>query len=94
MKAVEFCYWLQGFFEIRDANRVIAPGISESQVTTIKTHLALVFKHEIDPSYSADPKVQAEMNAIHDAAKKRPPKRPPRPSEGPGSFGGDVVYRC
>lgn len=61
MKAVEFCYWLQGFFEIGSAKT-----LSPDQLETIKNHLALVFKHDIDPSYSNDPKVQAEMQKIHD----------------------------
>lgn len=80
MKSVEFCYWLQGFFELKGD---LAGGLGRQQAESIKAHLALVFKHEIDPSYSADPKVQAAMQEIHD---KPRPKRP-RPPEG-------TVYRC
>ena len=61
MKSTEFAYWLQGFFEISESNT-----LSEKQVEIIKNHLKLVFYHEIDPSYSSDPKVQEEMQMIHD----------------------------
>jgi hypothetical protein len=60
MKSTEFAYWLQGFFELSESNT-----LSEKQVETIKNHLNLVFYHEIDPSYSSNPKVQAEMQSIH-----------------------------
>lgn len=85
VKAVEFCYWLQGFFELVGAGENTA--LTAVQTTAIRRHLALVFKHEIDPSYSSDPKVQADMNAIHAGKKKRP--RPPRPGSD-----GETVYRC
>jgi hypothetical protein len=58
MKSVEFCYWLQGYFEIDACN---GRSLTEAQVKTIQKHLALVFKHEIDPSYS-DGK---DLDAIH-----------------------------
>lgn len=90
MKAVEFCYWLQGYFEIR--NEGANAGLSFLQTEQIKRHLALVFKHEIDPSYSADPKVQADMQATHDG--EPPKKKPPRPRPTGGGLGSDVVYRC
>ncbi len=57
MKAVEFCYWLQGYFEINDKKR----GLSAKQVESIQKHLAMVFKHEIDPSYKDSDK----LNQIH-----------------------------
>ena len=80
MRSTEFCYFLQGFFEISDSNT-----LTEKQVEIIKNHLNLVFYHEIDPSYSNDPKVQAEMQNIHDGNK--PIKRPnPRP--------GETLLRC
>ena len=64
MKAVEFCYWLQGYFEIHGGER---PALRPEQVATIQNHLALVFKHEIDPSYGLDP---VEAQAIHDGDKQ------------------------
>lgn len=62
MKSVEFCYWLQGYFEIngKQAGRR-AGSLSAKQVENIKKHLALVFKHEIDASYPD----HEELNAIH-----------------------------
>ncbi len=57
MKSVEFCYWLQGYFEL-------SPGLKEltvEQVECIKKHLNLVFYHEIDPSYSN----AEELSKIH-----------------------------
>lgn len=64
MKSTEFCYWLQGFFEICDAGAGGTPTLEPSRVECIKRHLALVFKHEIDLSYG-DKVVQAELNKIH-----------------------------
>ena len=34
----DFCYWLQGFFELTNNNE-----LSEQQIQMIKNHLALVF---------------------------------------------------
>lgn len=61
MKAVEFCYWLQGFFELQGED---ALDMTPKQVAQIRAHLALVFKHEIDPSYGL-PEKQAELDKIH-----------------------------
>lgn len=74
MKAVEFCYWLQGFFELR--NEAIkelrldsgAKLMHAGQVETIERHLALVFKHDIDPKQGT-PEHQAELQSIHDGTK-------------------------
>lgn len=59
MKSTEFCYWLQGFFELSKLDK-----LSEEQVKCIKNHLNLVFKHEIDPSYGENLK---ELQKIHDS---------------------------
>ncbi len=92
MKSVEFCYWLQGFFELvgADENTTLSPV----QTTSIRNHLALVFRHEIDPSYSADPKVQADMQVIHDGG--TPSSKPPRPPrhDPPSGLAGGKVLRC
>lgn len=63
MKSVEFCYWLQGFFEL--SGQV---ALNENQAEMIKKHLALVFHHEIDPSYPKDQ--QAKLNQIHGSTVK------------------------
>ena len=83
VKSQEFCYWLQGFFELRDG-AVGRCDLTIAQVDVIRAHLALVFKHEIDPSYSVDPKVLDELDQIHQSG------RPPRDDGG----GGGQVYRC
>ena len=61
MRSVEFAYWLQGFFELSESN-----NLTEKQTQMIKNHLKLVFIHEIDPSYSDDPKVLEKLQAVHD----------------------------
>jgi hypothetical protein len=48
MKANEFCYWLQGYFEIGDAAGVQRLGLPMPAVDTIKAHLALVAKADPD----------------------------------------------
>lgn len=45
MTSRDFCFWLQGFFELSNEKY-----LSEAQTNTIKKHLAMVFIHEIDPS--------------------------------------------
>ncbi len=61
MKSRDFIFWLQGYFELNDPKT-----IDEKTIKIIRNHVNLVFKYEIDPSYSDDPKVQAELQAIHD----------------------------
>lgn len=65
MTSKDFCYWLQGLFELSEPNI----ALTEKQVQTIKNHLKLVFLHEIDPSYSDDPTVQKIFQNIHDGKK-------------------------
>lgn len=50
MRAENFCYWLQGFFEIQDAGAaersseaLKGRSLSEKQVEIIRKHLSLVF---------------------------------------------------
>lgn len=63
MTSRDFCYWLQGYFEIGHAPGAHA-GLNADQVELVKKHLAMVFKHEIDPSFG-DEKKQGELNEIH-----------------------------
>lgn len=44
MDPLNFCYWLQGFFEVTDANNKGNVVLSGKQVDTIQEHLQLVFK--------------------------------------------------
>ena len=80
MTSRDFCYWLQGYFEIQGpaASSQYGEGVVEvkplnwEQVEVIQKHLALVFKHEIDPSMG-DAKHQEELNNIHSAPHKPNP---------------------
>lgn len=65
MKSVEFCYWLQGMFELSNPAQLNA-----NQTELIRKHLAMVFKHEIDPSYPADQ--QDDLNVIHNGTHVAP----------------------
>lgn len=57
MTSRDFCYWLQGYFELTNGQGVLSP----QQTEMVRRHLALVFKHEIDPSYPD----AAALNEIH-----------------------------
>ena len=59
MKSRDFCFWLQGFFELSDDQ-----AISATKAKMIQDHLALVFAHEIDPSMG-DATEQGKLNFIH-----------------------------
>lgn len=59
MTAREFCYWLQGYFELSGQT-----GFTEEQLAITKKHLALVFVHEIDPS-QGPAEHQAKLNQLH-----------------------------
>lgn len=61
MKSVEFCYWLQGLFEVGEP-----ATLNAKQVDLIKRHLNMVFIHEIDASYPADQ--QDALNSEHSIA--------------------------
>jgi len=87
MTPTAFCYWLQGFFELSDAET-----LSPKQVEAIKNHLNLVFEHVIDPSYTSHlgqedaQKIQAHLNEVH-----KPTGAAHKPS---GASHGPVTYRC
>jgi len=74
----DFCYWLQGFFELAkpDAELTI------EQKHIIKNHLAMVFKHEIDPS-AGQQAHQDVLNQIHNQKPDKPAGDPP-----------GTLYRC
>jgi hypothetical protein len=62
MTSRDFCYFLQGFFELQGTNQALTP----EQVQIIRNHLKLVFLYEIDPSYSDNKIVQQIFQNIHD----------------------------
>lgn len=61
MKASEFCYWLQGYFEIEGQNATL----TMEQCEVVRNHLGLVFVHDLDPKQIAD-----KLQAIHDGNEK------------------------
>jgi hypothetical protein len=59
MTSRDFCYWLQGYFELT------APSsLTTRQAEIVKNHLAMVFKHEIDPGLGDLSHVD-ELKKIH-----------------------------
>lgn len=87
MKSVEFCYWLQGLFELGDTTG----GISSEKTDLIKRHLAMVFHHEIDPSYGTQ-QIQQALQKLHDKPAEYDPLK-----VGAGSIGGSkdgALFRC
>lgn len=64
MKSRDFCFWLQGYFEVAKPKTV-----TTEELDMIKRHLNLVFKHEIDPSM---PDKTGELQAVHDGAPAAP----------------------
>lgn len=65
MTSRDFCYWLQGFFELAEGQS----GMSHDQAEMVRKHLSLVFKHEIDPSHGT-PEHVAELQELHDKIEK------------------------
>lgn len=59
MTSRDFCYWLQSAFELCDAKT-----FDEKQTDLIRRHLAMVFVHEIDPSFGP-PSFQEKLKEIH-----------------------------
>lgn len=97
MTSRDFCYWLQGYFEIMSANmpenmKPSLGGLTNHQVDMVRRHLALVFKHEIDPS-AGTAEHQATLDAIH--APPVPVQRPePSWTGGSGPSSGGGLIRC
>lgn len=65
MTAAEFCYWLQGVFEVGDVK-----SLDERQTDLIRRHLDMAFVHDIDKRPSLDE--QAKLNKIHHGPATRP----------------------
>ncbi len=81
MTSRDFCYWLQGFFELRGKDEM-----SDEQVECVARHLALVFKHEIDPSMGVKSH-QAALNELHSPQVSHV-------QQGSGNPLNDLVLRC
>ena len=76
MTAREFCYWLQGFFELRRVGPGTLTNLTEEQTETVQHHLNMVFAHDIDPA-AGGPAHQAALDALHQG-KPKPPGGTPR----------------
>ena len=59
MKSRDFVYWLQGYLEVAQPEK-----IEPEQLKIIQNHLNMVFKHEIDPSHG-DEKHQKILSDAH-----------------------------
>ena len=55
MESRDFAFWLQGFFELTNSE-----SLTPEQVRQIKTHLALVFKHDAACAHGALPHVGSD----------------------------------
>lgn len=64
MTSRDFCYWLQGYFEIVAENKNNSQSLTVEQIESVKKHLAMVFIHEIDPSMGPKPH-QDKLTAAH-----------------------------
>lgn len=82
MTSRDFAYFMQGIFEIAQLQE-----LNQTQTELVKRHLALVFKHEIDPSMG-DEKHQEELNKIHSG------KGPKLSSGSTKDASGQTIYRC
>jgi hypothetical protein len=80
MTSRDFCFWMQGYLEIGNPQ-----SIGHEELKQIKKHLALVFKHEIDPSMG-DQNHQDELNLIHSV--------PPSPLPSNGYDYDKTILRC
>jgi hypothetical protein len=72
MTGRDFCYWLQGFFEISEnlEDDIKDIKLTDKQVKIIRSHLNLVFTHEIDPSNldGKTPTQKKMYQRVHDGA--------------------------
>ena len=96
MKSRDFCYWLQGFFELADLNEEVPEKLTltPQQVECIRRHLNMVFYHEIDPSMG-DQAHQDALTTIHKDDDGEKPPQSYRPTHGgfrPGR--GDIRLKC
>lgn len=62
MTSRDFCYWLQGYFELSGTGG--QPLMAGNQLEQVKAHLAMVFKHETDPSMGP-PQKQEYLSQLH-----------------------------
>jgi hypothetical protein len=83
MQSRDFCFWLQGFFELSDDTT----AISADQAAVISRHLELVFRHEIAPLAREKPTPDVP---VHEPA---PPRPAPTPQPAPDRTEPTVPYQ-
>ena len=88
MTSRDFCYWLQGIFEVGGAI-----SLDERQTDLVRRHLNMVFAHEIDPS-AGTPAHQAELSELHDGLKKLDERLKTQETKPAPMFREDVRIRC
>ncbi len=98
MTSRDFCYWLQGLFELGKPATLDA-----SQTDLVKRHLAMVFVHEIDPATEkGSTAMKALLDGLHSGqatAEPGPPETKPH-GTAPGLGGTppgchhDTKFRC
>ncbi len=76
MTSRDFCYWLQGYFELGGGR----DGLDASATQVIRNHLNLVFVHDID-----GPDPDGKLQATHDGKPATPVKPNPLASRPPGA---------
>jgi len=62
MTSRDFCYWLQGYFELMNKVHEENLALTREQTDCIAKHLSMVFVHEIDPTFGKD---NEKLNQIH-----------------------------
>lgn len=70
MTSENFCYWLQGFFELSTTTASVTEekklsSLTIAQTQCIQRHLDMVFRHEIDPSLGT-PEHQQALLEVHE----------------------------
>jgi hypothetical protein len=63
MTTRDFCYWLQGYFELADPDNNI--DLTHDAKMRIRRHLAMVFAYDIDPN-TGNADQQAQLSHLHD----------------------------
>ncbi len=79
MQSRDFCYWLQGFFELSGQSDQITP----EQATVIRRHLDLVFAHELRPALRGRPEPPTPRPMAPPAPAPLPPPEPAREDSPP-----------
>ncbi len=77
MQSRDFCFWLQGFFELNDDARTI----NAEKAEIIRRHLDLVFAHEIEPMALERPAHDEPKRPVPQPAPKDPEPERERPQE-------------